>query len=360
MAATNDHIPDFDDFERYYSGEMPLAEQRLLEGKMLAEPLLAEAYEGFLVWRAGNTRAENVRADLQERLGKRLAPARRKSIPVWHYVSAASVVLALWAYWAFFSRDHRIDVQKPEVATTRKEVAAPKPEQADVNAPIQPEKPHKSVTSGVAKPDALISGKPGLAIRSGQIPQAAPKPEPALTTSVLADAEERQDAAEIVLADSIRAENHIAQTPAQPANALIAPGTAQAVRKSMAARVRSEEKAVDTQYIVSHRPAYDGKKIDDIVVRVDTLSALPRMGWPSYQAHLDRNTDSASITAQIMVTFAVSASGVLSDFVAKGPEQLQKDAIRLISNGPAWAPARVNGRPVKSVAQVQLQFRRSQ
>lgn len=360
MAATNNLIPDFDDFERYYRGEMSSAEQRSLEGRMLAEPLVAEAYEGFLAWRAGNARAGTMRADLQERLHTRVTQARRRTLPLWSYASAACVLLALFSYWFVFLRDQKIDRQKPAVAVKREEATSPKPEQAPADALTQREKPLKSVAALPAEPEAPIPAKPVPAIPPGQIPQALPEPESTLTPSVLADAEVREEAIDVALTDSTRAEKHIAQASPKPAHALAAPGTAQAVGKSMAARVRTEAKDLDTQYLVTSKPVSAKKESYSIVVSPDTLSAVPVAGWPSYRAYLDKNTGSASTTGQIVVTFVISASGTLSGFVARGPGELQKDAIRIISSGPAWAPARANGTPVTSMTKVQLQFRQSQ
>ncbi len=136
MAATNDHIPDFGDFERYHSGEMPPEEQRWLEGKMLAEPLVAEAYEGFLAWRAQHTDLAGVRSALHERLHTR--GARRDALPLWAYASAASVVLALLVYWSVFVRDQNAEMQQQAVKPSR--ISQTEAEKADVSVPptVQP------------------------------------------------------------------------------------------------------------------------------------------------------------------------------------------------------------------------------
>jgi len=358
MAATNDLIPDFDDFERYYSGDMSPAEQRSLEGRMLAEPLVAEAYEGFLAWRAQDTRVSTMRADLKERLHTRVTHARSKAIPLWGYASAASVLLALFGYWAVFLRDQKAAMQKPAVAVHREEARSSKPEQAPVPVPMQRDKPFEPVAVAPAEPKASIPAKPAPAARPEQTPRTLSETGSALNPSVLADA--RLEATDTALADSIRASSRIVQASSQPAEALIAPGSAQVVGKSMAARARVEKKDVDTQYLVASSPMPARKRIDAVVIPTDTLVAVPSAGWASYRAYLDKSTDSASTTGKIIVTFIVNTSGALSGFVAKGPQELQKDAIRIISNGPAWAPASTNGTRVISVAEVQLQFRQSQ
>lgn len=358
MEATNDLIPDFDDFERYYCGEMSSAEQRSLEGRMLAEPLVAEAYEGFLAWRTRNTHIAGVRTDLQERLHKRLALADRKVLPLWAYVSAASILLALFSYWAVFLHDQKVDIQKPAATITREGTTSPKPDQAPVILPNQREKPLEPIASASVEAKIPITTKPSPAAQPKQAVQELPKAELALAPSVLADAEVKMDAASTAFADSLPIEKHTSQASFQPANALAAPGSAQAVGKSLAAR--EEQKVVDTQYLVASKPVFARKRVEGFAVSPDTLKAVPAQGWQSYQAYLDKNTGSAFTTGQIMVTFVVSTSGTLSGFVARGPQELQKDAIRIISNGPVWAPARTNGTPVTSIAEIQINFRRSQ
>jgi hypothetical protein len=360
MEATNDLIPDFDDFERYHCGEMSSVDQRSLEGRMLAEPLVAEAYEGFLAWRAQNTRIASVRTDLQERLHKRVALVHRKALPLWAYASAASILLALFSYWAVFLRDQKVDSQKPAVAVRQKGTTSSKSDQAPVILPSRRDKPLESIASARVEPNTSIPVKPGEASQPKQAVQALPKAELALAHSVLADAEAQEEVADMALADSFPTEKHISQAPSQPANALAAPGVVKAVGKSLAGRAGARQNDVDTQYLVASKPVSARKEITSVAVSSDTLRAVPVEGWPSYRAYLDKNTGSASTTGQIMVTFIISSSGTLSGFIAKGPQELQKDAIRIISNGPAWAPARSNGMPVISIAEIQMQFRQSQ
>ena len=360
MAATNDLVPDFDDFERYYSGEMPSAEQRSLEGRMLAEPLVAEAYEGFLAWRGRNASAATAHADLHERLHTRVAHARRTTLPLWAHASAASVLLAVFSYWFAFLRDQKEDMQKPSVTIKKESATSSPPEQAPASVPNRQDKPLEPVASAPAAPKASKLAESVAASRPEQPSQALPKSEIAQESSVLADTEVPEKAADIASKDSFKAEREIVQVLPQPAKALATPGSLQTIGKSMADRARKKQKDVDTQYLVVSKPVFAEKETYSIVVPADTLAAAPSAGWPSYQAYLDKNTGTASTTGQIMVTFIISSSGALSGFLARGPEELQKEAIRIISNGPAWAPARTKGMPVSSMAEIRLQFRKVQ
>ncbi|MDR6806135.1 hypothetical protein J2Y45_003327 [Dyadobacter sp. BE34] len=341
MAATNDHTPDFEDFERYCSGEMPPAEQRLLEGRMLAEPLLAEAYDGFLAWRERDGRMADTRAELRERLNARVRRADRNTLPLWAYASAASVLLAVFSYWFVFLRDQPEALQKPSIAVKREEIKS-------LPAAIVPKSPAESAS--------VLSSAPLNAPHSN----ATSKPKTTLTPSGLADAKVQQEENEIALEDSSPIKTEEIQAVPQPSQVLVMPSAAQAVGRSVAGREKMEREKADTQYLVASKPVSANAKTYTVTVPGDTMPAAPALGWADYRTYLEKNTGSASTTGQIVVTFSVSSTGTLSDFVTNGPEQLYKEAIRIISSGPAWAPARRRGIPVTSRAEIRLQFRQAQ
>lgn len=341
MAATNDHIPDFEDFERYCSGEMPPGEQRLLEGRMLSEPLLAEAYEGFLAWRERDGHMAHTRADLRERLHARVTRTDRNTLPLWAYASAASVLLAVFSYWFVVLRDQPATMKKTSVAVKQEEVKS-------LPAVVAPE--------SSAEHGSVSAGAPLNAPHTN----ALSKPKTTLTPSGLADAEVQAEANENALGDSSPIKAEEIQAAPQPSQVLVMPSAAQAVGKSVAGRVKMEHEEADTRYLVASKPASANAKTYTVTIPGDTLPAAPALGWPDYHAYIEKNTGSASTTGQIVVTFFVSSTGTLSDFVTNGPEELYKEAIRIISSGPAWAPARRRGIPVTSRAEIRLQFRQAQ
>lgn len=375
MAATNNLIPDFDDFERYRSGEMPSDEQRSLEGRMLAEPLVAEAYEGFLAWRAQRTDAAGVQADLRERLRTRVTPVRRNALPLWAYASAASVLLALFAYWSVFWDNQKAGMQESSAAETQETATSSAPEQAPVLATIQPDGPSESIASAPAEPKPSFPAAPVPATPPLQLAEGKARLDIASAAPQNFDGEIQEEAVVSVLADSLRSEKDSVKAAPQVAGVLAAPGSAQAVGKSMEARVRMQPSSLhtvakgsldsDTQRVATEmtsvRPGIAGKKsFNSITLPADTPTPVPADGWPAYRAYLEKNTGSSSTNGQIVVTFIVSPSGTLSGLVAKGPKELQKEAIRIVSNGPAWLPARTKGGMVASRAEVNLQFRQSQ
>ncbi|ACT91431.1 hypothetical protein [Dyadobacter fermentans] len=355
MAATNDHIPDFGDFERYHSGKMLPEEQHWLEGKMLAEPLVAESYEGFLAWRAEHTDLAGVRSALHERLHTRLA--RRNALPLWAYASAASVVLALLVYWSVFVRDQNAEMQQPAVKPSR--ISQAEAEKADASVPPT-----------IRPADAPKASAPAPAAKDVRIETPASPETVELAANPVAEKSVREEVIDNEWANSSLARTDAAKTSPSPASTLAAPGAAQAVGKSIAARMRAEpstlysvaekKDAVRKLDIKSEQLADAGLSAAETkVVAADTLAPMPAAGWTSYRQYLDKNTKSAIATGQVSVAFSVGISGELSGFTAKGPEALLGEAIRIVTNGPAWAPARTQGRPVAAKAEIQLQFRSS-
>ncbi len=382
MAAINDLIPDFDDFERYYSGEMRVDEQRALEGRMLDEPFVAEAYEGYLVWRVTHSDAVGTRADLRERLHERVARERKPGLPLWAYTSAASVLLALFAYWTFFLDDNQVVVQKDATTsrnTTVKEAKKPVP--ADDKFAKAPE----PVAVQPPKTPSLANSKPAASKTGGQAVAGEPVHDSAFLLKSNAFAPNALAKAEVQREQIVVPQTHSdlnQPTPAQPApnpaSALAASGTLRALGRSAANRSQAEpsKPLLVSQKTADTVPENPGEVLNEVVVTGSSISRkkspvtsiaepdrpapIPAQGWPAYRAYLEKSTGSAATMGQVVVTFIVSSTGALSGFVTNGPEELHKDAIRIIGNGPAWEPARSKGLPVTSLAEIQLQFRRSQ
>jgi hypothetical protein len=367
MAATDQTVPDFDAFERYYSGQMSSAEQRLLEGKMLDEPLVAEAYEGFLTWRATHKDSAAVRKDLSERLHTRVSHAQRRILPLWAYASAASVLLAMFVWWFVFVEKQDIELQNNTAVAVGKKTTIP-PERTSAPAVIRPtEAPKLAALPPTSKPQVADATSH---------PQALIQSNAASSAEVIADDEIiREEETDIALAEPAQAGSQPMQVAPEPANALSAPASAQAVGKSMAARIKSapsalqtvSEKNVDTnarsldEVTVTGRSEVAFKKSDAAFpAPLSSDTPVPADGWEAYRAYLDKNTAKSPVSGQIVVTFIVSSTGTLSGFTARGDEKLQKEAIRIVREGPAWIPASAGGNRVAAVKELRLQFRQTQ
>lgn len=369
MKASDDLIPDFDDFERYYSGRMSSDEQRMLEGRMLAEPFVAQAYEGFLAWRGRYGNVSAIRTDLKGRLEARLTQAHRKTLPLWLYVSAASVLLLATGYWIVFLGGQKSAMTKQSGLVKKETSVSPAPGQLPVAIQAEPVAPAPRVSS--APHARRQAGQDSLGpSRQTSLPPAAYKtPEAA----ALADSQVRHEATDIALTDLLSTNAEEIQVPAQPADALAKPASVQAVGKSLTARVRTRPSSLynvskqnqqqptqsGAQPLLADPDAVSRKQSVSHSIPPDAPKPSPVVGWPAYQAYLDQNTRSADTTTQVTVIFVVNSLGTMSGFTASGPLKFHQEAIRIVREGPAWVPSRAAGTAVTSLTQVQLQFRRT-
>ncbi|AKD04215.1 carboxypeptidase-like regulatory domain-containing protein [Pontibacter korlensis] len=94
------------------------------------------------------------------------------------------------------------------------------------------------------------------------------------------------------------------------------------------------------------------------------VSAKPAMGWKSYNKYLRENlrvpANSEFKKGTVKVGFTVKASGGISQVrVLKSLcAACDTEAIRLVTEGPAWTPATQGGLPVEQQVKVSVRFRR--
>jgi len=92
--------PDISQIRKYLSGELDARAMHQLEREAQDDPFLMEALEGYE--QAGKDQQANL-ANLQERLAKRIAPKKERSIILWRILPiAACLLIALTiGYWYF-------------------------------------------------------------------------------------------------------------------------------------------------------------------------------------------------------------------------------------------------------------------
>ncbi|QCR21455.1 carboxypeptidase-like regulatory domain-containing protein [Pontibacter sp. SGAir0037] len=88
----------------------------------------------------------------------------------------------------------------------------------------------------------------------------------------------------------------------------------------------------------------------------------PAAGMRAYQQYIQENLKypSGSTAGLVVVAFTVQEDGKLSNFrLTKGLTQASNaEAIRLLQEGPAWTPARQNGKPIAQEVKVRIRFRK--
>ncbi|MCF2488789.1 hypothetical protein [Dyadobacter sp. CY347] len=337
MKASRSDISGFEDFRRYQNGEMSPRERHLLEKEMLENPLLADAYEGFMALEQDDIDLANIKKDLTEKLKSRISADRQRTIPIWAYGAAASLIITAGTFWlVFISNPKKSELREARQNLVEKPLMAPKSE-----------------------PLPTLEKAPEVSVSAAQpAPYSPPKPRPNNVPEPNLAAAEREIEKEIRVAENTDQAN--APAPAQtvePARSYSARGQ---VRSSPAASsVREEPMYKKSDYQLSEAAA--ARQLVPLAAAVKSLQpvqASPLMGWDAYNAYLDQQTSAARSNGEVIVTFRVNADGTLSGFTASGKKQLQPEAIRIISGGPLWVPAKQNDSTLSTAVTLRLQFKK--
>ncbi|MEO6287679.1 MAG: hypothetical protein ABIN80_16735 [Dyadobacter sp.] len=326
MATINSQ-PEFgfDHFRRYRDGEMSAQEQHSLEKRMLEEPLVADAYEGFLALNEDQIDYQSALESLRDTLNEQAKPEKSRTLPIWAYASAASIVLGMSLYWFVFIINKNTSTQ--DVAF---EMSIEKPEHAAVDEEVKVKETPLPPASARPTPQKAYGNSPANTTTSEPVAAAAP-------------AQEVQERLDTNLEESIAANDQeqisIVQTiPASATAAAALPS--QAPLSESARKVTKNDAAGASATSLSSRPA-------------------PLNGWESFQFYLSKNALSAEQPGDVEVTFTVNADSTLSTFSTKGDRRFYQKAILTIQNGPAWIPARSDGQPTGMQTTVRIRFRNS-
>jgi len=334
MAGNKSHRAGFEDFRRYHHGEMSAKEQHLLEKQMLEDPMLAEAYEGFLAMQSESADLVNLKQAMDQNLQRRITSDRKRAIPLWTYGAAASLIITMGTFWILFiSKPQKGDMQEAGQNPVEKPLIEP--------APPSTRKPDLQTALPVEKP-AQHTG-----------PATSRKQEPELAEKL----RERQPEADLAITNREDPASVPAFVPAEKqafANTARSPAPA-----ATGSALREQPKYKKSQTVVSEAVAARSlAALPALPDTIDRLTANPLMGWDAYNAYLEKQTGAARRRGEVEVTFYVNADGRLTDFTARGKKQLHPEAIRIVKEGPLWVPARQNGFAFRTHATVRLQFKK--
>ena len=396
MEKNSENRPaGFKDFRRYHSGAMSHAEQHTFEKRMIDDPMLSEAYEGFLKSIEAKSNHRQIGVDLRNSLENRVSENSTSRFPFVTYAAAASIIVGLGVGWLVFIQTEKV-TEPPATANKtfdseqtirpKYDVSAPKP------APSTEEQPDKIAPTSA--PALARAPKPnGVSVKDApQIREEHPDLKNFDQIAAVDAAEERVVTAEPVpsaIPSSAPSTLPGRQQSQSAARARESRNNAQFVSGRVVdergtglagASVSADSDGVVTDSLGNFRiPAKSGdslkltsagfaskkltvrdKNLGEVRLDQSGVQALPQAGWEAYNAYLYKQSVSTQKPGNVTVNFVVSANGSLSKFSAKGPRHLQKKAIEIISNGPAWKPAFSNNAAVDSPVQVQLHFRTSE
>jgi hypothetical protein len=339
MAATDStQHSDFEYFRRYYYGEMSFEEQHQLEKKMLEEPLVADAYEGFVAMLDDKIQFDTAKKELSSHLNARVSEKRKHIIPLWAYGAAASVVIAVGVF------------RQMQTGPLSREAAKVEMEEAPAAVPAIRETRPSSISTPQTAPVKTLPGqhkKEEAPAGESQSPVKDFRPDEYIATAT--DGKERgfQSESEILgpnlpdtLADAKRQQFYLDSlrivlvTP--PKKATVSPEN---VNARSAAPVSSLAVSADS-----------GSPI------VRKTSPMPLGGWESYRNYLETKSKDAELKGIVTVSFSVGLDGSLTGFLLKGDQLLYDKAIRILKEGPAWLPATLRGEKILKTAEVTIRF----
>lgn len=338
MAVTDStQHPDFEDFRRYYYSEMSFEEQHRLEKKMLDEPLVADAYEGFVTMLADEIHIDKVKKELFARLHARISEKRKGIIPLWAYGAAASAVIVLGVFWQTQTGSLPSETAKVEV----KEVPATLPviKETKPSHTVAPRKPTGKILSDKYKKAEVPSGALQSPVKDFRASE---------RIAAITEAEEGEIQLETETLDINSSDTFIYAKPQQfnldsLRTVLVTPKKTTVLAENVNARSATPASSL----------AASGRS-GGLIAR--NTSPMPLGGWQSYQNYLETKTKDAELKGMVTVSFIVGPDGLLTGFSPKGDQLLYDQAIRILKEGPAWLPAISNGEKILKTVEVTIHF----
>ncbi|KAA6431541.1 energy transducer TonB [Dyadobacter flavalbus] len=360
-----------EDFRRYHHGEMSFEEQHKLEKQMLDDAFTAAAYEGFRALETDKTNTSAIPGELNHKLKARIQIKEKRSVPLWLYGAAASLVIGTGAIWMIFLADQKaLNRQLSETVPLMK---APEPlketeEETAPNEAPQSVDPQESVAK---KPDREYgtdshSTENNMAAdRSAAEPnvtEAAPVQEPIQEDKKnrIASAEtEMPDphAVSMIIPDSQKTlTDSVSKFMGGPPRIAFQEYSSKSARAAKPELSERKQRNVENTQVAAAPAAMKEKMpATGLPLPAYKTSAMPEKGWKNYQEYLERNTGSAGTDAEVTVTFVINPDGTLTRFSASGDKQLHERAIRIIRNGPAW---QYSGNGTSQPAEITIHFRK--
>lgn len=334
------------DVERYYRGGMTPAEMHALERASLDDPFLADALEGYAFTPTPAADAVLLKAKLAERLEEREQTRIVFFQQPWFRI-AAVLLLVAGAGWAVFNS---FSPEQENTAVSR----APAP-QKSTDGPFATDSVLPE-TYAAKEPD--VPATDNNAVKESAPParsRSTPPVVPSLPTVV--DTEPTSDAARN---DEAAYNNETRQRQASPAQ--ITSASREAERPLLAKPgdtlrnidivLQPAETKVEEFVIARDAKRKGPSRQQQRAVQLTPDSLRPAAGWPSYDAYVGRNINTPKeferdkVEGEVELQFDVNAEGEPVNIKVTKPlcSQCDKEAVRLLKEGPKWNAGGKGGR----------------
>ncbi len=287
-------IPDSLTIQQYLEGKLDPQTAHQLEKQALDDPFLADALEGYSVYRDPADDLSILQRQLHERI-VHMQENKKVFDLSWQRLSvaAAAAVMFVSAGILFWMNSHKA------------------PEQLASEA-------HKPVEVNVIDRDSVEA-----VIKAKDAP-------------VIASLEKKKGTSE---RPTISAYN--------PANPIEKQAIASAAATAAAASVSAAKIGETQSRNLSARRASAAKMDPGVTLSQDALSVYnaPRSGWRAYNQYVADNAGKfkadQNLAGSVIISFQVASDGKLSNFkVVKGlNEEYDKEALRIVRNGSDWTPS---------------------
>ncbi|MFA9390899.1 MAG: energy transducer TonB [Prolixibacteraceae bacterium] len=333
---------------RYKNNKMSNEERYLFERSLERDPFLAESFEGYLEYKISDIEKDLATIDL-------LAGKRKIRIPPYVYYAAASILIIVASLFLLLqfggnekgasTTEVAVVKDKPLVfsdSTFKSSAVESKLAQGDsiplmvamikeketpstepVNGSTSPAKAERAVKTGAL--DSQLTEQKGLAAK-----KSAPKP-----TAITAAVKELNDTFVAPEVTSPKVETELADFD------LLSK--------------KSEEKT-STEIL---------QETESALRKGANANPEPLGGFSLFKKYVDDKliypvSEPDGAREVVKIQFTVSSNGQLTNFVVdKGPENMDfaNEAIRLLKNGPRWAPAVKDGIPQDEVVNYRIVFK---
>jgi len=399
---------NLEEFRRYRDGEMSFREQHDLEKSLLEDAVLAEAYEGFIAMSINEVPYDQSVSELNDKLQNRIRGGERKTLMLWVYAAAASIIVGLGIIWLVFSNNQPI-LKNHEIAekivsnlpqsdkTEEKEIEPgarsveirPKknPVNSDTKQDIEIPEPslasvEKEQKDSIQVPD--LAEEESLAVAIVAKPKietsATPSPSFNYAPSGLMQKNNNQfvtghvedENGEAVAGASIRLSGNKGTQTDSNGNFKLNSRVGDSLTLAMIG-YKAKSIRIDANNLGDIILNSDNRSLSEVVI-VDSDSKRKRSvsngarapayneptpveGWDSYQSYLNKMSDSSKIKGVVKVSFLVNSNGSLSEFKTSGTTELFDKAIQIVTFGPAWKPSIGNESETGKRAEVTIKFK---
>lgn len=343
---------------RYLQDRMTEAERHAFERKMQRDPFLADAVEGFS-GKDSNLVFTDL-ADLRNRVEK---PKKNRRF-IWY--AAASVLLLIVSSVVLFNMQENVIPVVSEIKI-QEEVKITENTTIEKSAIKVPQ---QTISERTRQEKEITIAENELVVEDFEMKSNLVDENNAINSTELISVKEEapketaQQARKVEFSRTAASSSEsLVSTPIAMDSSIAAP--AKSVKKADAVMLDSEklEEVVVVGYGIQKKSSQTGAVSSVKSKQVIDGKASPVSGWEAFNEYLKTELQSPNIGSPsektiVKLSFVVSSTGNKEQFeILKGEnDRYNEEAIRIITDGPAWIPEIKNGIPEISVVKLRLVF----